>query len=147
MPFECPIIPHNTDILFDDVFDATKAEARASWQNDRTDIAATYIWLAEDPREGRNSTVAEWAIEGNYRFARHWTASAEWRYDASTDRSVRAGAGLTYTNECVDITLSVSRRFTSSTILEPETNIGFTVALRGFSAATQDKSFTRTCRN
>ena len=133
--------------LFDDVFDPTKAEARASWHNDRTDIAATYIWLAEDPREGRNSTVAEWAIEGNYRFARHWTASAEWRYDASTDRNVRAGAGLTYTNECVDITLSVSRRFTSSTILEPETNIGFTVVLRGFSAATQDKSFTRTCRN
>lgn len=133
--------------LFDSVFDTTKAEARASWQNDYTDIGATYVWLSDDPAENRPSTVSEWAIDGSYRFARHWTGHAEWRYDAAADRSVRAGAGLTYSNECVDITLSVSRRFTSSTILEPETNIGFTVGLRGFSAATRDKSFTRTCRN
>jgi LPS-assembly protein len=133
--------------LIDDVADATKAEARISWQNPRTDLGATYTWLPADPVESRPSTVSEWSFDGSYRFADHWTASGEWRYDAATDRSIRAGAGLTYTNECVDITLSVSRRFTSSTILEPETNIGFTVGLRGFSAASRDKSFTRTCRN
>lgn len=132
--------------LFDNVFDATKAEARASWQNDKTDFGATYIWLADDPGENRNATVSEWAFDGSYRFARHWTGSAEWRYDAATDRNVRAGAGVTYSNECVDVALSVSRRFTSSTILEPETNFSFTVGLRGFSAATRDQSFTRTCR-
>jgi LPS-assembly protein len=133
--------------LFDGVMDITKAETRASWINDRTDIGATYIWLSDDPRESRAATVSEWAIDGSYRFARHWTARGEWRYDVETDNSIRAGAGLTYTNECVDITVSVSRRFTSSTILEPETNIGFTVGLRGFSAATRDESYTRTCRN
>ena len=133
--------------LFDGVMDVTKAEARASWRNARTDIGATYIWLSDDPAESRAATVSEWAIDGSYRFARHWTARAEWRYDAEDDSNIRAGAGLTYTNECVDITVSVSRRFTSSTILEPETNIGFTVGLRGFSAATRDQSFTRTCRN
>lgn len=133
--------------LFDEVFDTTKAEARASWRNDRTDIGATYVWLSDDPAENRPATVSEWSIDGSYRFARHWTGSAEWRYDAASDRSVRAGAGLTYSNECVDVTLSVSRRFTSSTILEPETNIGFTVGIRGFSAATRDASFTRRCRN
>ena len=133
--------------LFDGVMDVTKAEARASWVNARTDIGATYIWLSDDPAESRAATVSEWAIDGSYRFARHWTARAEWRYDAEDDSNIRAGAGLTYTNECVDITVSVSRRFTSSTILEPETNIGFTVGLRGFSAATRDQSFTRTCRN
>ncbi|SEK41510.1 LPS-assembly protein [Roseovarius azorensis] len=133
--------------LFDDVFDTTKAEARASWQNDRTDIGATYVWLSDDPAENRFSTVSEWSIDGSYRFARHWTGSAEWRYDAASDRSVRAGAGLTYTNECVDVTLSISRRFTTSTILEPETNIGFTIGVRGFSAGTRDTSFTRKCKN
>jgi len=133
--------------LFDDVFDTSKAEARISWQNARTDIAATYTWLPADPAEQRPSTVSEWSFAGSHRFADHWTASGEWRFDAATDRSIRAGAGITYTNECVDITLSVSRRFTSSTILEPETNIGFIVGLRGFSAASRDQSFTRTCRN
>ena len=133
--------------LFDNMFDTTKAEARASWQNDRTDFGATYIWLADDPGENRNATVSEWAFDGSYRFARHWTGSADWRYDAASDRSVRAGIGVTYSNECVDVTLSASRRFTSSTILEPETNFSFTVGLRGFSAKTRDQSFTRTCRN
>lgn len=133
--------------LFDEVFEVTKAEARASWRNPRTDIAATYIWLEKDPRENRPSTVSEWAIDGRYRFADNWTASGEWRFDTTTDKSIRAGAGITYTNECVDITLSVSRRFTSSTILDPETNIGLVVGLRGFSAGTRDASYTRKCRN
>lgn len=133
--------------LFDSVFDTTRAEARASWRNDYTNIGATYVWLSADPAENRPSNVSEWAIDGSYRFAKHWTGHADWRFDAVAHRSVRAGAGLTYSNECVDITLSVSRRFTSSTILEPETNIGFTVGFTGFSSATRDKSFTRTCRN
>jgi LPS-assembly protein len=133
--------------LFDSMFDTTKAEARASWRNDDTNIAATYVWLSADPAENRPAKVSEWAIDGSYRFAQNWTGHAEWRFDAAAERSVRAGAGLTYSNECVDITLSVSRRFTSSTILEPETNIGFTVGFTGFSSATRDPSFTRTCRN
>ena len=92
----------------------TKAEARGSWRNARTDIGATYIWLDKDPRENRPDTISEWAIDGSYRFADHWTASGEWRFDTSDQRSIRAGAGITYTNECVEITFSVSRRFTSS---------------------------------
>ena len=133
--------------LFDDVADPTKTEARVSWQNARTDLGATYTWLPDDPVESRPSTVSEWSFDGSYRFADHWTASGQWRFDAETENSVRAGAGLTYTNECVEVSLAVSRRFTSSRVLDPETNIGFTVAVRGFSTASRDKSFTRTCRN
>jgi len=133
--------------LFDDVLDTTKAEARVSWRNARTDLGATYTWLPDDPAESRPLTVSEWSLDGSYRFADNWTASGEWRYDAATDRNIRAGAALTYTNECVAITLSVSRRFTSSTILEPETNIGLSVGVRGFSSASLDSNFTRTCRN
>jgi len=50
-------------------------------------------------------------------------------------------------NECIEVNLSLSRRFTSSTIVDPSTNFGFTVGLRGFSAKTQDRSYARTCRN
>lgn len=133
--------------LFDDAFDTTKAEARASWQTDRTNLGATYIWLRKDPRENRTGNVSEWAFDASHRFARHWTGSADWRYDVAQDRSVHAGVGLKYTNECVDIALSASRRFTSSTILAPSTNISLTVGLRGFTTTTNDKSYVRTCRN
>jgi LPS-assembly protein len=133
--------------LFDGAFDTTKAEARASWQTDRTNLGATYIWLRNDPRENRPGNVSEWAFDASHRLSRHWTGSADWRYDVAQDRSVRAGVGLKYTNECVDISLSASRRFTSSTILTPSTNISFTVGLRGFTTKTNDKSYVRTCRN
>ncbi|MBE0454085.1 LPS-assembly protein LptD [Roseovarius autotrophicus] len=133
--------------LFDDMFEVTRAEARGSWRNARTNIGATYIWMEKDVRENRDSTISEWAIDGSYRFADHWTASGEWRFDTTDQRSIRAGTGLTYTNECVDITFSVSRRFTSSTILEPETNFGLVIGLRGFSADSRDTSYTRKCRN
>ncbi len=133
--------------LFDDAYKTTKAEARAGWNNEAADISATYIWLRQDPAENRANTISEWAIDGSYRLSRHWTGSANWRYDVADDRNVTAGIGLTYTNECVEAKFSASRRFTSSTILEPSTDFSLTVALRGFSAKTSDKSYTRTCRN
>jgi len=132
--------------LFDSAFDTTKAEARAKWENDATKLSATYIWLGTDVAENRPGTISEWAFDGSYRVTQHWTGNAEWRYDVASDRSVKAGVGMTYTNECVDISLSASRRFTSSTILSPSTDISLTVGLRGFSTRTEDKSYVRTCR-
>lgn len=132
--------------IFDDAFDTTKAEARANWRNKRADIGATFIWLQADPSENRARTISEWAFDGSYRVARHWTGSAEWRYDVVTDKSVRAGVGLKYINECVEVELSALRRFTTSTNLEASTDIGLTIGLRGFSTTTGDKSYNRKCR-
>ncbi|MEM1352580.1 MAG: LPS assembly protein LptD [Pseudomonadota bacterium] len=131
--------------LFDDGFVTTKAEARASWQTEYTQLGATYVWLRSDPDEQRPSNISEWAFDASYRFSRHWTAQADWRYDVVGDDNIQAGIGLTYTNECVNISLTALRRFTSSTVLEPSTDISFTVGLRGFTTRTRDKSYTRTC--
>lgn len=131
--------------LFDDSFSSSKAEARASWYNERTALAATYVWLREDLFEARPGNVSEWAFDASYRLSRHWIGQADWRYDVAADDSVRAGVGLSYRNECVDVTLSASRRFTSSTILEPSTDISLTVGLRGFTTKTNDKSYARKC--
>jgi LPS-assembly protein len=93
------------------------------------------------------ATVSEWSIDGTFRISRHWTGTANVRYDVASNTTAQAGIGLQYRNECVDITLSASRRFTSSIILTPSTDFSFTVGLRGFSAKTNDKSYTRTCSN
>jgi len=131
--------------LFDDALDATKTEARASWQNRLAGLGATYIWLGRDPAENRAATISEWALDASYRLSRHWTGSANWRYDVASDESVRAGLGLTYINECVEVSLSASRRFTSTAVLEPATDISLTVGLRGFTTKTSDESYVRTC--
>lgn len=133
--------------LFDNGFQTTKAEARAIWASKYSSIAATYIWLRSDPAEERPNNISEWAIDTTYRFSRHWTGQADWRFDVASEESVRAGIGLIYTNECVEIALNAARRFTSSTVLEPSTDISITVGLRGFSTKTTDKSYVRTCKN
>ncbi len=133
--------------LFDTSFDLTKAEARAAWVTPNLGLGASYIWLTEDPAENRTDTVSEWSLDGSYRFSRHWTGTANWRYDVSSQQTAEAGLGLQYRNECVEVNLSLSRRFTSSTIVDPSTDLGITIGLRGFSAQGFDNSYTRTCRN
>ncbi|MEO1464214.1 MAG: hypothetical protein AAFU82_18240, partial [Pseudomonadota bacterium] len=61
------------------------------------------------------------------------------------DRAARAGLGVTYENECVIVDLSVRRRYSSSTSLEPSTDFGFTVAIKGFALAAGSDKHARTC--
>ncbi|WP_322865599.1 LPS-assembly protein LptD [Aquicoccus sp. G2-2] len=131
--------------LFDSGFDLAKADARASWQNKRAAVGASYVWLGADAMENRPSTISEWSLDGLYRFSRHWTGSANVRYDIVSNKAAEAGVGLQYRNECVALDVSLSRRFTSSVILTPSTDFSFTIGLQGFSAKTRDASYTRKC--
>ena len=131
--------------LFDARLDLAKGEARGTWQTPRAAIGASYVWLGADVFEDRPSTVSEWSVDGLYRLSRHWTGSANIRYDVASNKTAEAGLGLQYRNECVEIELSLSRRFTSSVILTPSTDFGFTIGLKGFSAKTIDKSYNRRC--
>ncbi|SDI01936.1 LPS-assembly protein LptD [Lutimaribacter saemankumensis] len=133
--------------LVDTGLTISKAEARAAWITPKMGLGASYIWLEDDPEEFRTDSVSEWSIDGSYRISRHWTGTANWRYDINARRSTEAGLGMQYRNECVDVNLSLSRRFTSSSIVDPSTDIGITVGLRGFSAQGFNNSYTRTCRN
>ena len=55
-----------------------------------------------------------------------------------TDSNLRAGAGITYGNECAEFDLSVSRRYTSSDNVPPSTSIGFSLRLAGIGEKGQD---------
>lgn len=133
--------------LFDSNLDLAKGEARGSWLTPRFGLGASYVWLGADTFEDRPATVSEWSVDGLYRLSRHWSGTAEVRYDVVSNKTAEAGLGLQYRNECVDLELSVSRRFTSSVILTPSTDFSFTVGLRGFSAQTSDASYRRRCSN
>ena len=122
-----------------------RAEARGTWSRGPLDLSATYILLSADPAEGRLKSLSEWNFDGSYDFAPDWTVSANWRYDLADDRFARAGLGLAYRNECIDVGFSVSRRFGSSTNVEPSTTFGLTVALKGFGTAGSDRDYRRSC--
>ena len=123
-----------------------KAEARAAYIKPRFAFGGSYIWQGVDLSEGRSSLVSEWSIDSAFKVSRNIVGSANWRYDVANDRSAYAGAGLTYTNECLQVQLSVSHRFTSSTIVEPSTDFAFTVILRGLNMETGGETYNRSCK-
>jgi LPS-assembly protein len=132
--------------LFDNALNVNKAEAKASWVAGRYDLSASYVWLSADPAENRPNSVSEWAFNTSFDINPNWKGTLHGRYDIVGDAPISAGIGLVYSNECVDVTLSASRSFTSSTIVTPATDFSFTVGLRGFSARTAGGGVSRTCR-
>lgn len=123
----------------------SKAEIRGDWTRSNLDLAGTYLWLGRDAAEGRTTAVSELWFDGSYGFAPFWTAEANLRYDIADDRATRAGVGLVWENECVKVDLSVNRRYTSSTSVEPSTDFGFTIALSGFAVKGGTENYRRTC--
>lgn len=125
----------------------SKAEARAGWSTPRMDLGASYILLVADPGEDRSSAQSEWSFDGRYQITNQWAGDSSWRYDLTDRRFARAALGLEYQNECAQVNFSVSRRFASSTNLEPSTDYGLTVSLKGFSTGGNAKEYRRSCSN
>ncbi|MFY0691186.1 MAG: LPS-assembly protein LptD [Paracoccaceae bacterium] len=132
--------------VFDDTFSLARNETRFTWLGDDYQFGSSFVWLEADPSEGRDLDISEWTFEGAYRTSRHWTVLGDLRYDFVGDRSVRAGMGARYQNECIRVDLSASRRFTSSTSVTPTTELSLSVQLAGFGArGIGGETFARRC--
>ena len=134
----------NRVVLGDDL-DVTKGELRLDFAQDRYAVSAGYVFLVAEPAENRTIPTRELVLDASYDLSRNWTADLSSRYDFEADRATRAGLGVSFRNECVDFNLSVSRRFTSSTSVQPTTDFGLSVELLGFGGGTEAGP-ARTCR-
>ncbi|MBB3993918.1 LPS-assembly protein [Sulfitobacter undariae] len=131
--------------LFEGDFDMSKIELRGEYTFKRGTFGGSYVWLEEDTEEFRDLPISELSIDATFKVNPLWTASADWRYNVSDDVSATAGIGLRYENECVTIDFDVERKFSLSTSVEPSTDFGFNVGLRGFSANTGTERYVRSC--
>ena len=84
-----------------------------------------------NPILGPQPETNEFALDAKVRVHRNWELRGLWRYDLAANANLRAGAGITYGNECAEFDLSVSRRYTTSSNVPPSTSIGFAVRLSG----------------
>jgi LPS-assembly protein len=131
--------------LLDRASEFNKAEALASWSNERIQLNASYLLLVRDDYEDRDDTQSEWTFDSTYRVTRHWATSTEARYDLADQRLDRLGLGLQYRNECIEVGFSARRNYASASNLEPSTDFDLTVALKGFSTGGSAKEYRRTC--
>lgn len=135
-----------TRTLLDDNLDVARSETRLGWREERFTLGGTHLWRAADPREGRPDDLSELTLDGSYRFTEGWTALADWRLDAEEGKTTRTGLGLRYENECVAVALSLSRRLTSSSTVEPVTDIDLRISLTGFGSGSSPRAARRSCR-
>ena len=132
--------------LLNDSLNFSKAEVRGDWYRDALAVSGSYLWLGTDPNENRITETSEIWFDGSYKVSPSWKASASLRYDISDARATRAGLGLAYSNECVTVDLSVNRRYTSTTSVDPSTDFGFSISMNGFSVNNGSKQYRRSCR-
>lgn len=114
----------------------TRGEMHAAYESDRFTVNSGYIWSIADPAEGRPDRVSDLVLGGSYQITPWWQTSASGRYDLEGDSYRSADFGLTYRNECLNVDLSLSRRFTTSTSVRPGTTVDLSVELLGFGGGT-----------
>lgn len=118
-------------LLFDETVEFTLTETRVDWRAETFGLSSSYIFAEPEPAEGRNVRLSEWSFDGSYDLNDNWNAKTNWRYDFTANKATRAGVALGYQNECVNLELSLSRRFATSTSVDPTTDFGFRVSLNG----------------
>jgi LPS-assembly protein len=118
--------------LLNDGLDLNKAEMLFRIQRPKVDLSGGYRYVLADVTENRDQDVRELVLDSTYNMSRNWTAHLTNRYDLVAESTAQAGLKLNYRNECLLVDLSVSRRYTSSTSVEPSTDFGLTVELLGF---------------
>ena len=125
--------------------DITRGEVHAAYSAGRYSISAGYINSIADPVEARVDKVSDIVLAGSYSFTPQWSGTASGRYDFDADSYSRVDLGLTYRNECASLDLSISRRQTSSTNLQPATTVDLSFGLIGFGSGASGAA--RMCRD
>ncbi|MFC0201038.1 LPS-assembly protein LptD [Paracoccus rhizosphaerae] len=118
--------------LFDDSFGISRNELRVGWLRPDLQVSAGYLWIDRDEDEGRPADASELIGNVGWQIADGWWGEAETRYDFSADRAQRASLQVAYRNECITVESGLSRRFTTSDLVRPETSFDLSVRLEGF---------------
>ena len=132
-------------LVMDDDMSLTKGEARVTLNGPKTSVATSMIWAVADPLENRPDPTRELSVDARRKLNPNWTATFSGRYDFVADQGTVAGLGLEFLNECVRFDVSLSRRFTSSTSVNPTTDFGLSLDLVGFGSGVTGGP-ARTCR-
>lgn len=134
--------------LFDDNLDFVRNEFALAYDGERGSLRAAYVYLEEDdsnPFIGPQPETSEIALDARYRFLPNWELRGLWRYDAVAHSNLRAGAGISYGNECAEFDLSLQRRYTYTDNLPPSTSVAFGLKLSGFGDDGETKWPARVC--
>ncbi|MBU3028872.1 LPS-assembly protein LptD [Paracoccus marinaquae] len=118
--------------LFNESFVFSRNELRVGWIRPDLQLSAGYLWIDSDENEQRDDDTSELVANIGWQIAEGWWGVADTRYDFAANQAQEASLDLTYRNECLTVEMGLSRRFTETGDVRPETSFDLSVRLAGF---------------
>jgi LPS-assembly protein len=94
-------------------------------------FSGSYVFFDDDSTADQLDEREEIFLSTRLRLNRYWSLSASGRRDLADDRTISAGTGLRYEDECLIFEVAFERDFTRDRDVEPSTNLNFRVVLKG----------------
>ena len=123
----------------------TKSETSLKVNRNQHQIRATHVELTKDSNISQNQSLSSVALEWNYNFNSNWRSDSKFQFDSNIGRLSKLELGLRYENECVNVDLSSSRSFSTSSTLIDKTDFTLSVELTGFSSSDRKNAKSHKC--
>ena len=123
----------------------TKSETSLKVNRNQHQIRATHVELTKDSNTLQNQSLNSVALEWNYNLNSNWRSDSKFQFDSNIGRLSKLELGLRYENECVNVDLSSSRSFSTSSTLIDKTDFTLSVELTGFSSSDRKNAKSHKC--
>ena len=123
----------------------TKSETSLKVNRNQHQIRATHVELTKDSNILQNQSLSSVAVEWNYNLNSNWRSDSKFQFDSNIGRLSKLELGLRYENECVNVDLSSSRSFSTSSTLIDKTDFTLSVELTGFSSSDRKNAKSHKC--
>ena len=123
----------------------TKSETSLKVNRNQHQITATHVELTKDSNILQNQSLSSVALEWNYNLNSNWRSDSKFQFDSNIGRLSKLELGLRYENECVNVDLSSSRSFSTSSTLIDKTDFTLSVELTGFSSSDRKNAKIHRC--
>ena len=123
----------------------TKSETSLKVNRNQHQIRATHVELTKDSNISQNQSLSSMALEWNYNLNSNWRSDSKFQFDSNIGRLSKLELGLRYENECVNVDLSSSRSFSTSSTLIDKTDFTLSVELTGFSSSDRKNAKSHKC--
>ena len=123
----------------------TKSETSLKVNRNQHQIRATHVELTKDSNTLQNQSLNSVALEWNYNLNSNWRSDSKFQFDSNIGRLSKLELGLRYENECVNVDLSSSRSFSTSSTLIDKTDFTLSVELTGFSSSDRKNAKSQKC--
>ena len=123
----------------------TKSETSLKVNRNQHQIRATHVELTKDSNGLQNQSLSSVALEWNYNLNSNLRSDSKFQFDSNIGRLSKLELGLRYENECVNVDLSSSRSFSTSSTLIDKTDFTLSVELTGFSSSDRKNAKSHKC--